>query len=325
VAILLIAGSAGNAWAYPDESSSARNCANCHTRSYDAGTVTGFTGASLDPDGAGPLIARKYFDVLPGGTVALSFTVSNNNGGDTYGVDLLQLGFAAIGNPTHFLIPTPFTPPAGWTAGRGTLTNRDYYTTSLSSTLGTKTFNLTVDAAVVPDIYTLIFNAAGGPEDWSDTGEQFYLRVLAANLDPIANPGGPYGESAWTGPGGWGADGHNITLDGSGSSDPDGTIASYEWKITQPAGAGGLSSVFKTGSGAPGSFVFNLGADFPAGWAVPDPSLDPTPLLYGLTLTVTDKGGAMNSASTTLFIPEPATLGLLGLAGLAALRRRRRK
>jgi PKD repeat protein len=41
------------------------------------------------------------------------------------------------------------------------------------------------------------------------------------NTRPIANPGGPY----------TGIEGQAITLDGSGSSDPDGTIELYEWDI----------------------------------------------------------------------------------------------
>jgi hypothetical protein len=316
VALLLVAGSAGDAWAKP---TAGRNCSGCHGTAYDAGTVTGYTGASLDPDGAGPLVARKYFDVAPGGVIPLSFTVSNNNGGDNYAAALLQLGVAAINSsPTRFLSYATTVP--GWTAS-GSGTSKYYYTPSpYTSPLGTKTFNLTVDPSVLPDIYTLIFNVAGGQEDWYDT-ETFYLRILAANLGPIANPGGPYGEGAWTGPGGWGNPGRSITLDGSASSDPDGIIASYSWKITTPDGT--QSFVFDSGSGTPGSTVFNLGADFP--WAMPGWSADPTPLLYGLTLTVTDNGGATNSASTTLYIPEPASLALLGLAGLASLLRRRRQ
>jgi PKD repeat protein len=48
-----------------------------------------------------------------------------------------------------------------------------------------------------------------------------YFETIPVNNPPSANPGGPY----------TGIEGQSITLDGSGSSDSDGSIALYEWDI----------------------------------------------------------------------------------------------
>jgi len=86
----------------------------------------------------------------------------------------------------------------------------------------------------------------------------------ASNLDPIADAGGPYNASA----------GSTVNFDGRGSSDPDGTIASYAWDF----GDG------NSGTGATPQHAYASANS------------------YTVTLTVTDDGGATNSASTTATI-----------------------
>ena len=88
--------------------------------------------------------------------------------------------------------------------------------------------------------------------------------VAAANQSPLANPGGPYN----------GTVGIAVQFNGSASSDPDGTIASYSWDFGNgTTGVGVTPSVTYTESGT-----------------------------FNVTLTVTDNAGATNSASTTVVI-----------------------
>jgi PKD repeat protein len=86
----------------------------------------------------------------------------------------------------------------------------------------------------------------------------------ASNQPPVANAGGPYSAAV----------GAPVTLDGSASTDPDGSIASYAWNF------GNGSS----GSGATPSATYATAGTFT------------------VTLTVTDNGGASSQASTTVTV-----------------------
>ncbi|MDH3646052.1 MAG: PKD domain-containing protein [Gammaproteobacteria bacterium] len=94
--------------------------------------------------------------------------------------------------------------------------------------------------------------------------------ISAQPQPPVANPNGPYGAQV----------GESITFDGSGSSDPDGSIVSYDWDF----GDGG------TGTGVNPSYAYSADGTFT------------------VTLTVTDNDGLTNSATTTATIsaqPQP--------------------
>ncbi len=84
------------------------------------------------------------------------------------------------------------------------------------------------------------------------------------NQDPVANPGGPYNASA----------GSPVSFDGTGSSDPDGTIASYAWDFGDGNG----------GSGATTQHTYAAAGT------------------YTVTLTVTDDANGTNAATTTATI-----------------------
>jgi PKD repeat protein len=87
------------------------------------------------------------------------------------------------------------------------------------------------------------------------------ITVNAVNDPPVADPNGPYSGSV----------GSVVSFDGSGSSDVDGTILSYDWQFGDGT----------TGSGATPSHTYAVVG------------------LYTVSLTVTDDGGLTDTASTT--------------------------
>jgi MYXO-CTERM domain-containing protein len=86
----------------------------------------------------------------------------------------------------------------------------------------------------------------------------------ASNQPPVANAGGPYSAAV----------GAPVSLDGSASRDPDGSIASYAWNF---------------GNGSTGSGVAPSATYATAG-------------TFTVTLTVTDNGGATSQATTTVTV-----------------------
>jgi PKD repeat protein len=81
---------------------------------------------------------------------------------------------------------------------------------------------------------------------------------------PVADPNGPYSSTV----------GDQVTFDGSGSVDPDGTIASYLWDFSDGS----------TGAGVNPTHTYL------------------TPGTYTVSLTVTDDDGLTNTATTTATI-----------------------
>jgi PKD repeat protein len=105
-----------------------------------------------------------------------------------------------------------------------------------------------------------------------DTGDTSAPATTTATIDPVnqaptADPNGPY----------TGTVGVPVTFDGSGSSDPDGTIVSYDWDF----GDG------NTGTGVSPTYIYATDGAFT------------------VTLTVTDNEGSPSAPSTTT-----ATIGL---------------
>jgi PKD repeat protein len=102
-------------------------------------------------------------------------------------------------------------------------------------------------------------------DDAGDTGTAKTTAVIGlGNKPPVANPNGPYS----------GTVGVAVAFDGTGSSDPDGTIVSYSWDF----GDG------NTGSGVSPSHTYTVQGT------------------YNVTLTVTDNANATDSAMTTATI-----------------------
>ncbi len=107
-------------------------------------------------------------------------------------------------------------------------------------------------------------------DDAGDTGTATSSATIGVgNLPPVADPNGPYS----------GTVGAPVTFDGTGSTDPDGTIGSYSWDF----GDG------NTGTGATPSHAYTSAGT------------------YNVTLTVTDDAGATDSAMTTATIAPVST------------------
>ncbi|MCU7937090.1 MAG: PKD domain-containing protein, partial [Candidatus Thiodiazotropha sp. (ex Dulcina madagascariensis)] len=100
--------------------------------------------------------------------------------------------------------------------------------------------------------------------------------IDAANQAPTANPNGPYS----------GTVGVALSFDGTGSSDPDGTIVAYAWD-------------FGDGTSGTGSTPSHTYAS--AG-------------TYNVTLSVTDDGGLSNTATTTVAIGSVTNLPPVAVA-----------
>ncbi len=100
-----------------------------------------------------------------------------------------------------------------------------------------------------------------------------HVVTIAANQDPICDAGGPYDAII----------DETVTLDGSGSSDPDGTIVTYDWDL------GGGS----TGSTPAVDHIYDQLGTFTA------------------TLTVTDDGGASSTCTALVHVGlPPGTIGV---------------
>jgi PKD repeat protein len=104
-----------------------------------------------------------------------------------------------------------------------------------------------------------------------------------ANQPPVADPNGPYSGDV----------GVPVPFDGSGSSDPDGTIVSYDWDFGDGNTVTGMNPTHTYA--ATGT--------------------------YTVTLTVTDDGGATDTASTTASISGPRALGDLDIARFSVSKR----
>ena len=101
---------------------------------------------------------------------------------------------------------------------------------------------------------------SSAPNNCSNDGEGGVI----PNVPPAADPGGPYTGTA----------GVAVSFDGTGSTDPDGTIDSYEWDFGDGA----------SGTGATPSHTYTAAGS------------------YTVTLTVTDNGGASAATTTTATI-----------------------
>ena len=121
----------------------------------------------------------------------------------------------------------------------------------------------TYASAGLYNVTLTVMDDAGATDSQGTTADIIDVPV---NLPPVSDPNGPY----------TGTTGVAVQFDGTGSSDPDGTIVAYDWDF----GDG------NTGTGATPSHTYAIDGN------------------YTVSLTVTDDAGDTGSATTT------ATIGL---------------
>jgi PKD repeat protein len=240
-------GAAGIAYAYP-------------------GGVTGYSGATGATCGS-----------CHSGATAPALTLS----GPT------TLGVGASGNYTLTMQRSGSNPSGGLdvSANGGTLTTSTTGTVVRSGEITHSspnnvpasgvTWSFSWRAPTAPGSYTL-YSAAASTNGTGTGGDgtaatTLAVTVTAMNQAPIARLSGPTTAVA----------GATVTFSGSASTDPDGTIAAYDWNFGDGS----------AGAGASVSHVYAAGT-------------------YTVTLTVTDNAGATNSATQTITVtpanqPQP--------------------
>ena len=135
------------------------------------------------------------------------------------------------------------------------------------------------DIDATGDTVAIVFPSAGTFEvaltvtDSNGASSQVFHTIVvstAANVPPVANAGGPYAGFTF----------QAVSLDGSASTDVDGTIVLYEWDFE-------TDGVIDASSTSPTATAYYSAA-----------------ATYTLTLTVTDDAGAVNSQATTVEVTD---------------------
>ncbi|WP_435319164.1 PKD domain-containing protein [Haloarchaeobius sp. TZWSO28] len=156
-----------------------------------------------------------------------------------------------------------FNPSEGATDGSG------YRTTTLSFENGDPTGTLRLLASAVEDPETMTLKVIGGGGGGG------------TNNPPVADAGGPYAVD----------EGNSTTLDGSASSDSDGSISTYDWQVI--SGSGSISNTDNTTPTATYNAPANVGSD-----------TDMT-----VQLTVTDDNGSTSTDTTTVTVRDTGGSG----------------
>jgi len=148
------------------------------------------------------------------------------------------------------------------------------------------------------------------------------LTVGVTNQPPTVGTISPAAilEADWTKEPGWNNLAHKVIPDikVTGSSDPDSDPLTYDWTISKPGGGSKVLSVH-------GDTIVGLSLSELASLGLPDWTGPGGAYLWQLSVVANDgKGGVSSpSASIDVFVPEPATIGLLGFGIIGLLRRRR--
>ena len=253
-----------------------------------AGAVVTFSGStSSDPDGTIVSYDWNFGDGTPGagasvshtytaGTYTVTLTVMDNAGATNSATQTITVSPAGIPQPPIANPGGPYNGTVGTAVqfnGSGS-SDPDGSITAYLWNFGDGATASTVSPAhayAAAGTYTVQLTVT---DDSGLTGSaQTTVTVVAVTQQPpIANPGGPYNGTVGTA----------VQFNGSGSSDPDGSITAYLWNF---------------GDGATASTVSPAHAYAAAG-------------TYTVQLTVTDDSGLTGSAQTTVTIvvatPPPA-------------------
>lgn len=201
------------------------NCTFTGTGSSDPdGTIAGYAWTSSD-GGTGSTGVYSHSFATPG-TFSVSLTVTDNKGATS----------VSTANVTVTAPPTPNVPPVASFTSNCTFLNCTFTGTGSSDSDGTIAswvWALPAGATANGEIVSYTFAAAGTyPVKLTVTDDDGATAVSTVNVtvtaSPVANqsPVASFTNDCTF---------LNCTFDGSGSSDPDGTIASWAWAL--PAGA----------------------------------------------------------------------------------------
>jgi hypothetical protein len=237
------------------------NCAGCHgTTRTCAGCHAHGVHSDNQKDDIKVIAMTDFLTYAPGETVTVSISGGYRPGWvrtilyDENGAEVNRSeGPTGFGGGLPFPGPIELTAPAPTTPGTYTWT-ASWYGNEFDS-----------GGAAFGDFVPDPLNSGHGEERVNTNS----FEVVAANQPPVADPNGPY----------TGVVDVAVMFDGTGSSDPDGTIASYDWDF---------------GDGTTGT-----GPQPQHAYAAAD--------VYEVTLTVTDDAGdTSDPAMTTATVELPA-------------------
>jgi len=205
--------------------------------------------------------ATNPITVAPGATVTMNVTATTISGGSG-GANWLSTEVAVR------LLPVDF----------GDTDVCDDFDVHTSNTVVTKSRSFTFVAPNAPGTYDVRARAFVGNGCSGSGGTLTYngsLTVQApSNAAPTADAGGPY----------HGAEGSAIALDGTGSTDTDGSIASYAWTYQIVSADAGASCTITNPGSASASITCNEDGS------------------YTVTLVVTDDDGATDDETVNLTV-----------------------
>jgi hypothetical protein len=160
------------------------------------------------------------------------------------------------------------------------------FVTWVTGSESTATMGVNGGTALPVGTYRLLVCGSTSIQDWSGNaldgdadgigGDDFVRNfIMTGNSEPVADAGGPYSVVAFS----------SVTLDGSGSTDSNGTIVSYLWNFGDDSSGTGVNPVHTYTTAG----------------------------IFSVTLTVTDNDGATDIDTTTIDISCPSDLNLSGM------------
>jgi len=149
-------------------------------------------------------------ETTAGGTVEVTLSVTNDGDGPSD-----AMGVQVEGVPEPLTVAEIRSPNGSVAANR----NAVFWTDPVpAGETVTATYVVTVDGDAPADAYEFTARAASGD---SEVQQGVTVEVVPPNQPPEASVDAPSEATV----------GEPVTFDGSGSSDPDGTVASYEWDL----------------------------------------------------------------------------------------------